>query len=134
MNKEDLKKRTKAFALEVMDLTDHLPQSPKGRVFTHQMIRCGTSVGANYRAACRARSTAEFVAKVGTVIEEADETAYWIELALDGGLLDALDADSVWREADELVAIMTASRKTAERSLLRDSEIGNRKSAIKSRP
>ncbi len=130
MNQNDLKKRTKAFALAVMSLTDLLPRTAKGRVFTNQMIRAATSVGANYRATCRSRSTAEFVAKIGHVIEEADETAYWIELAIEGRLLAAEDADPLWNEADELVAIMTASRKTAERSLVPKSAIGNRQSEI----
>ena len=113
MSERDLKLRTKQFAQGVLGLVDHLPKSIKGRVFADQMIRSATSVGANYRAACRARSRAEFIAKIGVVIEEADEVAYWIELAMDAGLLDELDGMSHWDEAQQLVAIMTKSRKTA---------------------
>ena len=124
MSERDLKLRTKQFAQGVLGLVDHLPGSVKGRVFADQMIRAATSVGANYRAACRARSRAEFIAKIGVVIEEADEVAYWIELAMDSGLLDETDAMSHWDEAQQLVAIMTKSRKTA--SSTRNSAFGIR--------
>src|SRR5438094_9115553 len=87
MNAQDLKERTKQFALRVMRLVDVLPNTPKGRAIASQLVRSGTSVAANYRAACRGRSKAEFIAKVGIVEEEADESAYWMELIIDGGLL-----------------------------------------------
>lgn len=77
---EDLKERTKKFALRILNVVDALPNTIKGRAVGRQIVRCGTSVGANYRAACRARSRAEFIAKLGTVIEEADESAFWLEL------------------------------------------------------
>jgi four helix bundle protein len=84
MDKEELKRRTKAFALRVMTLVDHLPNNSKGRVLGDQLLRSGTSLGANYRAACRSRSTAEFISKLGNVLEEADESAYWMELIVEG--------------------------------------------------
>jgi four helix bundle protein len=115
VKEHDLKKRTKQFARDVLRIVDQLPRSVKGRVFCDQMIRAATSVGANYRAACRARSLAEFIAKLGIVIEEADEVAYWLELAMDDELLERDMAEPVWDEANQLVAIMTQSRKTAER-------------------
>jgi four helix bundle protein len=76
MNKQELKSRTKAFALRIMEMIDHLPRTVKGRVIANQIMRSATSVAANYRAACRARSTAEFIAKIGTVLEEVDESAF----------------------------------------------------------
>ena len=100
MNKDELKQRTKAFALRVMALVDHLPNSAKGRVLGDQLLRSGTSVGANYRAACRARSTAEFISKLGNVLEEADESGYWMELIIDGGLLPAKRVESLLHEAN----------------------------------
>ena len=87
MNKEQLKEGTKQFALRVMSLVDHLPKNSKGRILGNQLLRSATSVAANYRGACRARSTAEFVAKLGNVLEEADESALWMELITDGELL-----------------------------------------------
>ena len=112
MNKDELKQRTKAFALRVMALVDHLPNDSKGRVLGDQLLRSGTSVGANYRAACRARSTAEFVAKLGSVLEEADESGYWMELIVEGGLLPAKRVESLLTEANELTAIFFTSRRT----------------------
>lgn len=117
----DLKARTKQFALRVMKLVDALPRSIQGRAVANQIIRSATSVAANYRAACRARSRAEFIAKLGVVEEEADETAFWLELIMDSVLLTEERIRSLLSEAGELVAIMAASRKSA---------IGNRKSAI----
>src|SRR5947207_4972637 len=120
MNPEDLKERTKQFALRVMRLVDALPASTKGRALAGQLIRSATSVAANYRAACRARSRAEFIAKIGIVEEEADESCFWLELIIDSGLLNEDRIRPLLSEAGELVAIMAASRKSA---------IGNRKSA-----
>lgn len=117
MKGDDLKDRTKAFALRILDLVDALPNSVKGRTVAHQLARAGTSVGANYRAACRARSKAEFIAKMGTVIEEADESAYWIEIIIEDRLLKKQLVQPLRDEANEIVAIMTTSRKTAESSI-----------------
>jgi len=113
----DLKERTKSFALRVLNLVDALPKTDKGRAIARQIVKSGTSVGANYRAACRARSKAEFVSKVGTVVEEADETAFWLELIIDASILSKKRTFALWQEANELVAIMTTSRKTAELSI-----------------
>lgn len=113
MDSEELKKRTKQFGLRVIRLVDALPNNQLGRVIGNQLLRSGTSVGANYRAACRGRSKAEFIAKVGIVIEEADESLYWMEMILEAELLPKERLVELMQEADELVAIMTASVKTA---------------------
>ena len=118
----DLKARTKQFALRVMKMVDALPRTIQGRAIAKQIIRSATSVAANYRAACRARSRAEFIAKIGVVEEEADESCFWLELIIDSGLLTDERIRPLLSEAGELVAIMAASRKSA---------IGNRKSAIR---
>ena len=115
----DLKARTKQFALRVMKMVDALPRTIQGRAIAKQIIRSATSVAANYRAACRARSRAEFIAKIGIVEEEADESCFWLELIIDSGLLNEDRIRPLLSEAGELVAIMAASRKSA---------IGNRKS------
>ncbi len=115
MNERELKQRTKQFALRVIALVEALPGTVGGRVVGGQLIRSGTSVGANYRAACRGRSKAEFTAKLGTVEEEADESGYWMELIIEGKMMDRRRVDPLLREADELVAIMAASRKSAMR-------------------
>jgi four helix bundle protein len=90
-----------------------LPAKPAARVITNQLLRSATSVGANYRAACRARSNADFVSKIGIVLEEADESVYWLELLLDSGLVPQPKLVDIMREAEELVAIFAASRLTA---------------------
>ena len=117
MNSSDLKKRTKAFTLRVLKLTDAIPNTIKGRAIKGQLVRSGTSVGANYRAACRTRSPAEFSAKLGTVIEEADESAFWIEIIIDDQIMEPTRVIPLLQEADELVAIMTRSRKTVISSM-----------------
>jgi four helix bundle protein len=113
--KTDLKARTKAFALRVLKLIDALPSSRKGRIIADQLGRAGTAVGANYRATCRARSRAEFIAKIGVVEEEADESAYWLEIISEGGVLAAAKLSALHKEAMELTAIMASSRITASR-------------------
>lgn len=87
MNEVELKQRTKQFALRVMKLVGALPENSVGRPIGNQLVRSGTAIGANYRAACRGRSKAEFVAKLGIVVEEADESAYWLKLIIEGELL-----------------------------------------------
>ena len=87
MNADDLKKRTKQFALRILKIVAALPNTVQGRAIGAQLVRSGTSVGSNYRASCRARSKAEFIAKLGIVEEEADESAFWLELIIEGGLL-----------------------------------------------
>lgn len=114
MNQEELKRRTKQYALRVMKLIDALPNTIAGKNIGNQLIRSGTSVGANYRAACRARSRSEFIAKLGIVVEEADECAFWLELIVEGKLIEKERIEPLLGETNELVAIMTASRKTAQ--------------------
>jgi four helix bundle protein len=116
MNPEDLKKRTKQFGLRVLKLVGALPDTIVGRAIGNQFVRSGTAVGANYRGACRARSKAEFVAKLSIVIEEADESVYWMELIIEAGLLKQELVEALLLEANELVAIMIASRKSAQGS------------------
>jgi four helix bundle protein len=113
MDEEELKKRTKQFALRVMKLVSSLPNTIERRAIGNQLVRAGTSVGANYRAACKGRSKAEFIAKLGLVEEEADESAYWMELIIEGRLLEGKLLQPLLDEANELAAIMAASRKTA---------------------
>ena len=121
MDKEELKKRTMDFALRVMKLVHALPNTVAGRAVGRQLIKAGTSVGANYRAACKARSNAEFVAKIGVVEEEADESAFWLELIVHGGLLKEKAVAPLLQEAGELTAIMGSSRITASRRTRRKS-------------
>ena len=113
MDKQELQRRTKQFALRVFKLVDALPHTPAGRAVASQLVRSATSVGANYRAACRARSRAEFAAKLGTVLEEADENLYWLELIRDGELMPDSKISLLLKEANELTAILAAARKSA---------------------
>lgn len=122
MNENELKARTKQFGLRVMNLVNALPKITAGRALGNQLIRSGTSVGANYRAACRGRSKAEFIAKIGRVAEEADESAFWMELILEGGLLSQGIVLPLHTEAEERTAIFTVSGRTAK--------LNNQKSAI----
>jgi len=110
---EDLKPRTKQFSLRVIHLCESLPFKPAAKVIGNQLLRSATSVGANYRAARRARSNADFVSKIGIVLEEADESVYWLELLKDSGLVHEQKLAPLLREAEELVAIFAASRITA---------------------
>jgi four helix bundle protein len=112
---KELKDRSKRFAVDVISLSRELPTTLDGRTIGGQLIRSGTSVAANYRAACRARSHAEFIAKLGTVEEEADETLFWLELAVDAKLVSVDRVRTLLKEADELTAIFVASLKTAKR-------------------
>ena len=112
MSKAELLTRTKAFALRILKLVDHLPRTTSGRAIGNQLVRSGTSVGAIYRAACRARSRAEFAAKLGTVLEEADESLYWLELISEGKLIAESKLSLLLKEAAELTAILAAGRKS----------------------
>ena len=131
MNEQELIARTKKFGLRVLTVVRALPKSVEGRTIADQLMRSGTSVGANYRAACKARSRAEFASKLGTVEEEADETASWIELLIDGKFFPEKRLQPLLQEARELVAIFAASRKTMQRDT--KSQIANRKLQIKRR-
>ena len=110
----DLRVRTKSFALRALRLTDALPTNRRScEVIGKQLLRSATSVGANYRAACRARSTAEFCAKMGIVEEEADESAYWFELLMEGEIVKREVLADLHAEANEIVAMVVASIRTA---------------------
>ncbi len=116
MSERDLKTRTKAFALRILKLVDALPKTTAGRALASQIVRSGTSVAANYRSACRAKSTADFVAKMSIVEEEADETLFWLELLEESELVTATKLTAIKQEANELIAITVASIKTARRN------------------
>jgi four helix bundle protein len=122
MDERQLKDRTLQFGLRIMRLVDALPQTSAGRAIGNQLVRSGTSVGANYRAACRGRSKAEFIAKLGIVVEEADECCYWLELIMKGELLPVEKVQPLYQEAEELTAIFVSSVRSAQI---------NQKSAIK---
>ena len=113
--KDELRDRTKAFALRVIKLVDALPNTPVARVIRNQLLRCGTSVGANYRAAKRAKSTADFISKMETVEEETDESMYWMELIVETGLVKEGRISDLYQEADEILSMVVASIKTARR-------------------
>jgi len=134
MDADDLKKRTKQFGLRILKLVGALPNTVQGRAIGGQLVRSGTSVGANYRAACRGRSKAEFVAKLGTVEEEADESAYWVEMIIEGELLKQKQVQPLLNEANELTRIFARSRISASRSLRTvKRQTSNRQSAIGNR-
>ena len=114
MTPKELKERTKRFAMDVVNLTRELPNTLDGRRIGQQFLDCGTSVAANYRSACRARSRAEFIAKMGIVEEEADEALFWLELMVDANIVTHQRAEKLLKEADELTAIFVASTKTAK--------------------
>lgn len=116
MDKHELLARTKSFALRALKLVDHLPRTTSGRAIGNQLVRSATSVGANYRAACRSRSRAEFAAKIGVVAEEADESLYWLELIREGKLLPDLKISSLLEEANQLTAIFTSGRRTSSKN------------------
>jgi len=116
MTKEELKNRTKQFALSIMKLVEYLPNTKAGRTVGNQIIRSGTSVAANYRSACRARSSADFISKITIVEEECDETLFWLELIADANLLKKEKLQELLKEANDLTAIFTASGKTAKQN------------------
>jgi four helix bundle protein len=116
MKEKDLKQRTKGFALHVVRFCESLPKDETSKTLGRQLLRSGTSVGANYRAVCRAKSTADFISKFGTVLEEADESAYWMELLIDAGKAGSESTAALLREANELIAISVSSINTARKS------------------
>jgi four helix bundle protein len=125
---EALKDRTKQFALRIIKVIRSLPSGSEGRIIGNQLLRSGTSVAANYRAVCRARSRPEFLAKLAIVIEEADESAFWLEVLVDAGLIPERKLTELRSEANQLIAIFNASRTTARKSV--QSAINNQQSAI----
>jgi four helix bundle protein len=117
MNADEMKKRTKAFALRIIKMIDTLPKSRAADVIGRQLLRSGTSVGANYRAACRAKSSADFINKMGIVEEEADESVFWMELLVDSGVIGEQLLKGLLIEANEILAMTVASINTAKRGL-----------------
>ena len=115
MTEQELKDRTKNLALQVIEYVEALPNSRVTDVLGKQLLRSGTSVAANYRSACRARSDAEMAAKLGIAEEEADESQLWVELLDEKGFAAKADSAHLWQELDELVAILVASRRTVRR-------------------
>ncbi len=111
---EELRERTKRFAISIVRLFRSLPRSDEARVIGRQLLRSATSVAANYRAVCRARSKAEFIAKIGVVVEEADETVFWLELLVESGIVPKDRVAAVLAEAQEILAIVAASQRTAK--------------------
>jgi four helix bundle protein len=131
MNSEDLKKRTKAYALRVIRLVEALPKNETCRILGRQLLRSGTSVGANYRAACRAKSQSDFISKMDTVEEETDETLFWMELLSESGLVNASCMTELAAEGEEILKITVASINTARRNLRSPAKSGRTsKSAI----
>lgn len=114
MNSDDLKTRTKDFSLRIIVLYQELSKTTIGKVLGNQLLRAGTSVGANYRAACRAKSNADFIYKIQIVEEEADESLFWLELISESKIVSAKRLQPLMDEANELTAIFTSSGKTAK--------------------
>jgi four helix bundle protein len=115
MNQNYLKEKTTSFALEIVKLIESLPRGRTADVIGKQLLDAGTSVGANYRAACRARSPADFISKMGIVEEEADETIYWMELLIESGLVQKQDLTHLLDGANQILAMTVSSIKTAKR-------------------
>jgi four helix bundle protein len=114
---EELRQRTKAFAIRIVKLFRSLPRSPDAQTLGKQVLRSGTSVAANYRAACRARSKAEFISKMGIVVEEADETVFWLEILAETAVVRLERTQDLQKEANELLAIFSASLRTSKRGI-----------------
>lgn len=112
ISKEDLKKRTKQFALRNIKLFQALPKTEEAKILGKQLLRSSTSVAANYRSVCSARSSAEFIAKLGIVIEEADETVFWLEILIESEIITEKQAGNLLKEANEILYIMSASKTT----------------------
>ncbi|OQP64945.1 four helix bundle protein [Niastella vici] len=116
MNKFDLQKRTKQFHVDVIKLCGRFPKNAAGFETARQLIRAAGSVGSNYRAGCRAKSNADFIYKIEVVLEEADESLYWLQLSQEAGLVQGEDLETLIKEANELVSIFNASDKTAQKN------------------
>jgi four helix bundle protein len=116
MHTEEFKARTKAFALRIIKMVERLPTTRTADIIGKQLLRSGTSVGANYRAACRAKSQADFIAKMGIVLEEADECMYWIEILIEASVITENQAASLLDEANQIVAMTVSSINTAKKN------------------
>ena len=115
MNEAQMKQRTKEFAKKIITLCRQLPDNREGRLIGNQIFRSGTSIAANYRSTCRARSNADFISKLSIVEEEADETLFWLELIEEMKILDNASIDSLMKENDEIIAIIVSSIKTSRK-------------------
>jgi four helix bundle protein len=114
MSPKDLQERTKKFAIRIIKLVQHLQKDPVGKIIANQqLLRCGTAVAANYRAVCRAQSAKHFISKLAIVIEEADETQFWLEILVEADIVKMSVVADLLQESGEIVAIMTASRNSA---------------------
>ena len=113
MNANEMKNRTKTYALAIIKLVQGLPSTPTVRVIGNQLLRSGTSVGANYGASCRAKSQADFIAKMGIVEEEADESIYWMELLVESGIVHSTSVAELCNEGNQIVAMVVSSINTA---------------------
>ncbi len=127
MDKITLQQRTKQFALRVFHLTKAMPRTAESQVISRQIVRSASSVAANYRAACRGRSRAEFLAKLGIVEEESDETVFWLEMIMEAEIFKKEKITPLLKEANEIVSIIVASLRSAKKN---KSAIRNRKSEI----
>jgi four helix bundle protein len=125
LSPDDLRARTKDFALRTIKLFRALPKTEEARVLGRQILRSGTSVAANYRSACRGRSRADFISRIGITLEEADETVFWLELLIDAGIVKKVRLEKLLGESNELVRIFQATRTTAKVRV--QSQITNRK-------
>ncbi len=128
MTQEEMKARTKKFALRVIRLVESLPNTKTANVIGNQLLRSGTSVGANYRAACRAKSTADFISKLSIVEEENDESIYWMELLIESEIVKENLLQNLMKEADEILSIIVSSIKTLKENRNPKSQIPNPKS------
>jgi four helix bundle protein len=132
MKNENLKQRTKKFGLDIIFLVEKLPRDRACDILGRQLLRSGTSVGANYRAACRAKSAADFISKMGTVEEEADESGFWLEMLVDSRKLRLEQAKILLQESIELTAITVASINTAKKSsTTKQAAVGTNNSALR---
>jgi len=117
MTTDEMKLRTKKFSLMIIDLAEKLPTTYIVKVVANQIVRSGTSVGANYRAVCRARSDREFISKMNIVLEEADETLFWLEVIKEKLWISKTELETIWKEGNELTAIFVSSLKTVNKRI-----------------
>jgi len=117
MTTDEMKLRTKKFSLMIIDLAEKLPTTYIVKVVANQIVRSGTSVGANYRAVCRARSDREFISKMNIVLEEADETLFWLEVIKEKLWMSKTELETIWKEGNELTAIFVSSLKTVNKRM-----------------
>ena len=119
MTPDELKRRTKRFAVDTIRFQRKLPRTEEGRIIGRQLLRAGTSIGANYRAVCQAKTDPDFIYKLGVCVDESDETAYWLEILVDADVVTAAATAALLREAGELTRIFAASRQTVRARLRR---------------